>query len=77
MPNFFGTRAEQSSPYPDILGGDWKAQVNALRDYVWRIGGGKGITPGGAPPATEMVRTVVDTTNRAPEPNAPGKMSFK
>ena len=43
MPNFFGTLEEPAAPYKDILGGDWQAQVNALRDYVWRLGGPKGI----------------------------------
>jgi mono/diheme cytochrome c family protein len=46
MPNFFGTRDAQTTPYKDILGGDWKAQLNALRDYVWRLGGPKGTAPG-------------------------------
>ncbi|MDB5035564.1 MAG: putative octahem cytochrome c [Chlorobi bacterium] len=42
MPNFFGTLQEPAAADPTILGGDWKAQVSALRDYVWRIGGAKG-----------------------------------
>jgi mono/diheme cytochrome c family protein len=47
MPNFFGTIDNQTSPFPDILGGDWKAQINALRDYVWRLGGPKGTSERG------------------------------
>jgi mono/diheme cytochrome c family protein len=42
MPNFFGTRAEPIAAFKDILGGDAQAQINALRDYVWRLGGPKG-----------------------------------
>jgi mono/diheme cytochrome c family protein len=78
MPSFFGTRTEQTSPYPEILGGDWKAQVSALRDYVWRIGGEKGIAPGSAPQAVEQVRAVSDTSAKpAPEQPAKGKLSYR
>jgi mono/diheme cytochrome c family protein len=59
MPNFFGTIDNQSSPFPDILNGDWKAQVNALRDYVWRIGGAKGLGPDSNP---VPVQSVSDTS---------------
>lgn len=49
MPNFFGTLEEPAPAFPDILGGDWQAQINAVRDYVWRIGGAKGMAPGSVP----------------------------
>ncbi|MBC8144541.1 MAG: c-type cytochrome [bacterium] len=42
MPNFFGTIAEPAAPFKDILGGDRQRQLEALRDYVWRLGGPKG-----------------------------------
>lgn len=42
MPNFFGTVAEPTAPFKDILGGDRQKQLDALRDYVWRLGGAKG-----------------------------------
>ncbi len=42
MPNFFGTHDKPLAASPDILGGDRGAQLNALRDYVWRLGGAKG-----------------------------------
>jgi mono/diheme cytochrome c family protein len=63
MPNFFGTRSEPSAPFKDILGGDWKAQLSALRDYVWRLGGPKGN-------GTTQLVAGADTT-AAPAPSAP------
>ncbi len=72
MPNFFGTRDNQTSPYPDILGGDWQAQVNALRDYVWRIGGPKGVGPD-VPLILQAAQAPTDTTAApaaAPEKSA-------
>jgi cytochrome c1 len=44
MPNFFGTWDEPVAADPNILGGDAKAQMEALRDYVWRIGGPKSMS---------------------------------
>jgi mono/diheme cytochrome c family protein len=64
MPNFFGTFDNQVAADPEILGGDWQAQVNALRDYVWRIGGPKG----GA-----VIRATTDTA--AKKPQAPGTVA--
>src|SRR5262249_38084565 len=40
MPSFFA--AGQPNPFPDILGGDSKAQIQAIRDHLFiTVGGGK------------------------------------
>lgn len=59
MPNFFGTSAEPVAAFKDILGGDARAQINALRDYVWRLGGPKG--NGAAALVAAKDSTAVDT----------------
>jgi cytochrome c2 len=44
MPTFFGVNNQgvQTTPFPEILGGDVKAQIEALRDHLFiTIGGGK------------------------------------
>lgn len=59
MPNFFGSLDAPVPADPDILGGDRTAQLIALRDYVWRLGGAKGLGTAdtsavpAAPPAAE------------------------
>ena len=43
MPAFFA--AGQPNPFPEILGGDSKKQIKALRDHLFiAIGGGKRAT---------------------------------
>jgi mono/diheme cytochrome c family protein len=39
MPNFFGSEADgHYSPDKSILNGDWRKQIEALRDYLLSIG---------------------------------------
>jgi hypothetical protein len=48
MPGFFpeieGTKKRHSPNAPDILGGDVEAQIKALRDHLFTLGGGKVVT---------------------------------
>jgi cytochrome c2 len=47
MPAFFA--AGQPNPFPDILGGDSKKQIQALRDHVFLVvGGGRRAAPSGS-----------------------------
>jgi len=68
MPNFFGSLDAPAAADPTVLGGDWKAQVNALRDYVWRLGGSKGGIVGGSDSAAAPAPSgPVATTVKKPD----------
>lgn len=68
MPNFFGTRAEPVAAFKDILGGNAQAQIDALRDYVWRLGGPKG--NGASPIPVAVADSSAPATATAPPVSA-------
>jgi len=41
MPNFFGTTGERKTQYPEILEGNIERQIQAIRDHLYALGGGK------------------------------------
>lgn len=74
MPNFFGTVDEPMPADPDILGGDRRAQLIALRDYVWRIGGPKGM---GRSDTAAMSAPLPVPVAQQPKTDSTGKISMR
>lgn len=66
MPAFWGTDEEPVVVDSTILGGNRNQQIAAVRDYVWRLGGAKGMGMPGTPDATRSVATSAGARVAAP-----------